>query len=194
MSKWGIFLFLLIGLSAGVSPAIAQQTVGDGTVFVFTPGKDENYGINSSAGSSAIGAPLYRQSFGDSTGIGSSTLQTTAPTGAGSGISRSASTSFTPAVTSSTAVQNLPWTSQSMTTNPALSGITTSPTRGLSSPALAPFSSFGSLYSSQVEQPTGLFQDMQAIPSFNRHIGGRGLLPLSGASNDELFKKVNPHF
>lgn len=57
------------------------RTVGDGTIFMFSPGRAESYGINSPSDIAASESFSTRHSrMGNSTGIGSSTLQTTSPT------------------------------------------------------------------------------------------------------------------
>lgn len=201
--SWLITLFLLSSLQ----PCLAQsgpRTVGDGTLFLYSPGRSEGYGIYSGdIGGGEIGTPLYSRHhrFGDSTGIGSSTLQTTSAT---SESMSSRVSSFAPVSgQEGLARPNLP-SASALSGSPALSGFTVSPSTGLGgglynglftgSGLTSGYAESASPFSGQVSRSTSLFQDLDAVPSFSRHRGTHSVLPLSGAEDTSVLKKVEPQF
>lgn len=74
-------LLTVLLLSAAALADEEPRTVGDGTVFMFSPGRAESYGIKSPIDANLTESFSTRHSrMGNSTGIGSSNLQTTSPT------------------------------------------------------------------------------------------------------------------
>ncbi len=189
------------------TPASCQsagpRTVGDGTVFLFSPGKSEGYGIYSGDIGGSVGVPLYTRHhrLGQSTGIGASTLETTSAT---SESTPAAVNAFAPAASQFTLNRPaLPSPFQGMSASPALGGNTVSPAQGLysgnglysGSGLTSPYAEMRSPFSTQMlQQPTaGVFQDMDTVPSFiKQHT--KAVLPLSGTGNDQVFSKVQPQF
>jgi len=202
---WGdsglvVCLALLLSSFVGVSPARAQsanpRTVGDGTAFMFSPGRSEGYGIYSGdIGGGDIGTQLYTRHhrMGQSTGIGSSTLQTTSAT--------SESTAFQisdVSVNASQATLTRPNMSASFNSSfsPALSGYTVNPGSGLNTimndSQLPSTYMHGSLSGLAETGVTSVFQDLNAVPLFSKR--AHSILPLSGAGSETFFKKVEPQF
>jgi hypothetical protein len=189
-SLLAVCLFFCAEAGAQVS---GPRTVGDGTAFVFSPGRSEGYGVYSGD----IGGQV-----GESTGIGSSTLGTTSAT---SESTKPVATSFTPSVSQfSLNRPALPSPFQGSIGSPALGSFTVTPTNGLysSSGLTSDYaetrSQFSPLYASQFgsqigQQPAGVFQELDAVPSFiKQHT--RAVLPFNSTGNDEVFKKIMPQF
>jgi hypothetical protein len=179
-----------------------QQTVGDGTLFLYSPGRAENYGIGS--GDTSI-TNYSRTSAGASTGIGSSSLQTTAPTGEtrpSANFSFSSASAFGNNLSSSSLLQN--------NSNPALGGYLNTSSFGgnYSSGFGSNYANFASgtkpfsyaslsapLFSGSLVSPfaaPGFSQDLNSLPSFSRrnHLA----LPMNSGGEDQLFNKIAPHF
>jgi hypothetical protein len=202
MNKCNIFLPILLSALTSFAttlPTRAQsagaRTVGDGTAFIFSPGRSEGYGVYSGDIGGQVGEPLYshHHRLGESTGIGSSTLQTTSVT---SESTPAAVSSFAPAAGQFALTRpNLPSSTFGFTGTPALNGFTVSPANGIFSGngLTSPYAETGSVFSGQVSQPSSLFQDLNAVPSFSRQ-HSHAVLPLTGSGNDDVFKKVQPQF
>lgn len=186
---------VLILLIPPLEASAQMRTVGDGTVFMFNPGKSESYGI----GGNDIGA-FKTESFnsrhnrlGTSTGIGSSFLQTTSPTSESRPATPTTFASF-----SGSGYQNYPLKEGGG--SPALGDYAGGPQGSFlgrtpftqsvlsttdSGQSLSTVGSFG--YSG----PGSTNFDLNALPSFSRR--GRSILPLSGGS-DQMFRKIEPGF
>jgi hypothetical protein len=201
----GTSLFFLAALStiSAVLPAVAQgqtvgpQTVGDGTVFLFSPGKSEGYGVYSGdiGGQASDAIFTHHHRLGESTGIGSSTLGTTSAT---SESTPAAVNNFVPAVSQFTLTRpSLPSPFMGTGTSPALSGTTVSPANGLYSGSglTSGYSEMISRFSTPAGQAATapVFQDMDAVPSFvKQHT--RAVLPLSTSGNDDALRRVEPQY
>jgi hypothetical protein len=177
----------------GQAQSVSPKTVGDGTLFVLSPGRSEGYGASSGNIGGDVGEPLYSRHhrMGQSTGIGGSSLQTTTAT---SESTPAANSSFVPA-SSGLGLSRPELASPFLggNVNPALNGFTLSPSGGAlaGSGLTSAYSESPSLFGSQ---SPGLFQDLNAVPSFvERH--SRMTLPLSGGGgSDDMFKNVEPKF
>lgn len=185
-----------------VSAQGQQQTVGDGTLFLFSPGRAESYGIGS--GDTPI-TYYSRTSAGASTGIGSSSLQTTAPTGEtrpSANSSISSASAFGNNLSSSSLLQN--------NSNPALGGYLNTSSFGgnYSSGFGSNYANFASgtkpfsyaslsapLFSGSLVSPfgaPGFNQDLNSTPSFSRR--NHMALPMNSGGEDQIFNKIAPHF
>jgi|GEM_PF-5692764 len=194
-----LLLFLIVSAlqsQASLAQSVSPRTVGDGTAFLFSPGRSESYGIYSGdIGGGDIGSQLYSRPnrMGQSTGIGSSTLQTTSAT--------SQSTPFQVDDQSVRASQTTLSRANisgrfDNTISPALNGYTVSPSSGLNTIRDAsPLSSIyapGGSAAMGASGSTGLFQDLNAVPLFSKR--SHSILPMSGAGSETFFKKVDPQF
>jgi hypothetical protein len=199
MVRSGAFLLLLIpylALSLVLSnlalPALAQSPVGDATRFLFEEGKSGEYGIQGhDVGQSQFGQELFTRHAreGNSLGIGSSTLQTTNATSE-SGVAAIAPFSVTSTQRSAPSPSsNLNMAIQGFgSTSPALSGNTVSPYSGVYSG-----SGLTSTYSQTSGvgsyNPAGLYQDLNAVPSFSR-AASRLSLPVIDIRSDSDYGSV----
>jgi len=189
-------LSLTVSVSAVLAQSVSPRTVGDGTAFMFSPGRSESYGIYSGdIGGSDIGTQLYtrHRRMGQSTGIGSSTLQTTSAT------SESASFQIGDRrVGASQAILSRPNNSASFdgATSPALNGYTTNPANGLSTikdaSSLSSAYTSGSLSGMEMNGSTGLFQDLNAVPLFSKR--SHSIFHINSDDNETFFKKMQPQF
>jgi len=175
-----------------------QSTVGNGTEFVFQQGKEGAYGISGGdIGRTQFGQELFsrHEKEENNLGIGSSTLQTTTVTSEGGkaviepfSVTRTQANAVSPSANMSSAIQGFSFSS------PALSGITISPTTGLyAGSALTPtYANFGN---STSLAPGGLYQDLNAVPSFSRG-ASRLSLPSIGteSESDWVLKKGGPQY
>jgi hypothetical protein len=180
-----------------------QQTVGDGTLFLYSPGRAESYGIGS--GDIAPITNYSRTNAGASTGIGSSSLQTTAPTGEtrpSANSSISSPSAFGSNLSSASLLQN--------NSNPALGGYLNTSSFGgnYSSGFGSNYANFASgtkpfsyaslsapLFSGSLVSPfaaPGFSQDLNSMPSFSRR--NHMALPMNSGGEDQLFNKIAPHF
>jgi len=185
-----------VRLPASLAQNVSPRTVGDGTAFMFSPGRSESYGIYSGdIGGGDIGTQLYSRPnrMGQSTGIGSSALQTTSAT--------SESMSFRVGQQSGSSGQvmltrpNLSASGDSAI-SPALNGYTVNPANGLNT--IRDASQLSSTYTQNALSTlgtgggAGLFQDLNAVPLFSKK--AHTILPMSGAGGETFFKKVDPQF
>jgi hypothetical protein len=205
------FVFCPPARAQSQATTAGPRTVGDGTAFVYTPGKSESYGTTSGdIGGGDFGQPLFsrHQRWGQNTGIGSSGLQTQQATSAASPelVQRSPNGGRSSALARPDLSRGFLAEPSSPALSPASGGIGSfsrspwqSPGQGFSDGLFSgngltsSYSTYGGVRSGALAPSTGIYQDDQAMPSF---LGGRGgsYLPLSGAGDQIIFKGIEPRF